>query len=108
MGFRMTEVDLASPDCRLLVVDVMAPSSGPHFWPTFIGAGCAVLFLSHLVRCAALSLRALLHGFADESNSFPLQYSTRAVRQLASHCYVAGTQHLIVHSTYTQSLVDPV
>lgn len=71
MGFRMTEVDLASPDCRLLVVDVMETSSGPHFWPTFIGGGCAVLFLSHL-------------------------YSTRAVRQLASHCYVAGTQHLIV------------
>ena len=58
MGFRMTEVDLASPECRRMVVDVVAPSSGPHFWRTFIGAGCAVLFLSHLVRCAALSFRA--------------------------------------------------
>jgi len=62
MSFHMTEVDLASPDCRLMVVDVRAPSSGPHFWPTFIGAGCAVLFLvrpfvryaSLLARCARL------------------------------------------------------
>jgi hypothetical protein len=71
MGFRMTEVDLASPDCRLMVVDVMAPSSGPHFWPTFIGAGCAVLYLSHLVRCAALSLRARCTSLSMNPTHFP-------------------------------------